>query len=79
MQWRNLNLNIETEKSEQTLFAQISLSQYKYLLTVCAVKRFYDCNTKLAHAELLSLDIHVYSSCSNQAVLLARIRKYRLR
>ena len=25
---RGKNLNIETEKSEQTLFAQISLSQY---------------------------------------------------
>ena len=76
MQWRNLNLNIETEKSVQTLFAQISLFHYKYFLTVCGVK---DCNTKLDHAELLSLGIHVYSSCSNQAVLLARIRKYRLR
>ena len=52
MRWRNAN--IETEKSEQTLFAQIFLSQYYYLFNVCTVKRFKDCNTKLDHANLLS-------------------------
>ena len=55
MRWRNAN--IETEKSEQTPFAQIFLSQYYYLFNVCAVKRFKDCNTKLDHAKLLSSSI----------------------
>ena len=34
------NLNIETEKFEQTLFAQISLSQYEDSSTACATKHF---------------------------------------
>ena len=51
MQWRTLN--IETEKSEQTVFAQISLSVLRFF-TVCAMKHLKDCYTKLDHAELLS-------------------------
>ena len=47
----------ETEKSEQTLFAQISLSQYLDLFTVCATKHFKDRNEKLDHAEHLSFGI----------------------
>ena len=47
MWWRNLN--IETEKSKQTVFAQISL---------CVVKSFMNCsNTKLDHVKLLFLSI----------------------
>ena len=42
-------LNIETEKSEQTLFVQISLSQY----SACATKQFKD-HKKLDHADPLS-------------------------
>ena len=42
MQWGNLN--IETEKSEQTVFAHISCLNFK-IFTVWAVKRFKDCNT----------------------------------
>ena len=41
---RSRNLNIEIEKSEQTLFAQISRLNFK-IFAVCAVKRFNDCNT----------------------------------
>ena len=55
MRWRNLN--IETVKSEQTVFAQISLSVLRFCFTLCAVKRFNDYNIKLDHAELLSLRI----------------------
>ena len=38
------NLNLETEKSEQTLFGQISLSQDKGSSTACATKHFKDHN-----------------------------------
>ena len=44
------NLNIETEKSEQT-FAQISLSQYEDFFTMCTVKPLKDRNTKLDSVE----------------------------
>ena len=44
----------EIEKSE--FAAQISLSQIR-LFSVCAVKIFMDRNTKLDHAELLSVSI----------------------
>ena len=46
-----------TEKSEQTVFAQISLSQYSDLFTVLAVKRIRDGNTKFDNAKSF-----VYSS-----------------
>ena len=49
-----IDLNIETEKSEQTYFPQISLSQYYD--TTCATKHFKDHNKKLDYAELLSLN-----------------------
>ena len=54
MHWRNLNT--ETGKSEQTKFAQIFLSQYKDFYRVCC-KAFQEFNTKLDHAELLSISI----------------------
>ena len=56
------NLNIESEKSEQTLFVQISLSQYKHCLfrllrlnvkifiLFVIIKHLNDHNTKLDHA-----------------------------
>ena len=44
-------------KWTQKLFAQISLSQSLDFFTVCTVRRFKDCNTKLDHAELSSLNI----------------------
>ena len=56
MRWRNLN--IETEKSEQTLFAHFSLFQYSDVFTVCAEKRYKDCNTKLDQAGRLCLSIN---------------------
>ena len=40
------NLNTETEKSEQTLFAQISLSQYEDCSTVNATNHFKDHDKK---------------------------------
>ena len=46
------NLNIETEKSEQTLFAQIFLSQYYDSSTACTTKHFKDHNP--GHEELLT-------------------------
>ena len=52
MHWRNLNT--ETEKSEQTEFAPISLSQYKEFYTVYALTRFKNCNTNMDRAEHLS-------------------------
>ena len=48
-----VNLNIETEKSEQTMFAQISLGSMLRLFLL----HFKDCNTKLDHAEPLSLSL----------------------
>ena len=46
--WRNLNF--ETEKS---VCSDFSVSVLRFF-TVCAVKCFKDCNTKLDHAEFLS-------------------------
>ena len=46
------NLNNETEKSKQTLSLNI-----KIFFTMCAVKGFKNCNTKLDDAELLFLSI----------------------
>ena len=51
------NLNIEIEKSEQTVFAQIfSISILRFLDRFCAVKRFKNCKT-FYHAELSALSI----------------------
>ena len=50
------NLNIETEKSEQTLFAQISLSQYLDFLRMFYMA-FERWNTQLDIAEFLSFSI----------------------
>ena len=55
------SLNIETEKSVQTPFVQTFLSQYEVCFTTCALKHFKDYNTKLDHAELLSLNILVFN------------------
>ena len=57
MRWGNLN--IATEKSEQTVFAQISLSQYKDFVYRVCLNCFKDCNTKLDHPESLSLSIDI--------------------
>ena len=55
MRWGDLN--IATEKSEQ--FAQISLSQYEDFVYRVCLNCFKDCNTKLDHAEFLSLSIDI--------------------
>ena len=60
----------EKTEYEQTLFDQISLSQYKDFFTMCFVKRFKECNTKLYHAELLSLNIYTFIELVNAYIVL---------
>ena len=54
---------MKKEKSEQTVFCSDFSVSILGFLTVCAVKRFNDCDTKLVHAELVSLRIQTQGDC----------------
>ena len=63
--------NIETEKSEQTVFAQISRLKIKITPPHVPQKHYNDNNKKLNHAKFLPLNIHVIRNNTSLHVLIA--------
>ena len=68
--------NIETEKSEQTVFAQISgLKILRLLHSMCHKSTTKTITKKLDHAELLPLNTHVIRNNTSLHVLIATMEE----